>query len=265
MQVARFQRIFLDAFSGDGFGPIPPHEPATPSSSCNAGDQQGNTKSESVELAKNPTDTSTSSTSSISANESVAPRGLSQAFEGPGTIFPSRATTANVVAASATVYNLLGDIEPQALLEADEQEMDGSGRRIKTLGLRCVLARSPGFSRKEGAGHEKILDGEDSISCYDLRLTHFYSHLCRLFLIPLFPTEAGSFELVSKLRSSLQPKLGSSVLDEESHRLLAQSLSSPIPPALLLRVALVRLQSVMPKAHPDRAVSSSLSSRNHKL
>ncbi len=173
---------------------------------------------------------------------------------------------AAAAAAYATAHNFLGDTDSQALMDADENEVDGTGKRIESLGLRCVLTRSAGLIRKEGEGHSKDLDSEDYISSYELWMPQFYTKLCRLFLIPLFSTETGSFELVSKLRASLQSRQGgSTTLDDESHRLLAQSLSSPIPPALLLRVALVRLQSAIQYARPDRAVSSGFGILKHNF
>jgi hypothetical protein len=161
--------------------------------------------------------------------------------------------------AATDVRKFLSDTDPQALIEADENDFDGTGNRIKTRGLRCVLTRSTGLTRKDGGWHPKDLDDEDCISCYDLRMPRFYTNMCRLFLFPLFATETGSFELLSKLRASLQSMQGGcSILEDESHKLIAKSLSSPIPPALLLRVALMRLQSAIPHAHPERAVRSGL-------
>jgi hypothetical protein len=230
--VARFQRIFFDASFGNGFCPSQQRESATACHSCDGG----------------PTDLQYVDTKLNSCLSQVCTEST-----GSGSISLSGDTASNFSTASATMCSLLGDTDPCALLDTDESEVGGTGKRIKSLGLRCVLARSSKFIKKE---NEKDWDSEDSVSCYELRLPHFYSKLCILFLMPLFSTETGSFEFVAKLRASLQSKLGRSILDEESHILLAQSLSSPIPPALLLRVALVRLQSAMPPAHPDKAVSS---------
>ena len=256
LQLARLQRISLQEFPCNGHGSSPQHEPATASASC-AG-QLESTPSQSVDTGKNPPGPSSVNVSFKSGIECSAPRGSIQLFmewTGSGSTIVSENDTAAATAASDSVLNLLGNTNLQALMDADETEVYGAGQRIKTLGLRCVLTRSAELIRKEVEGHSKDLEYEDCISCYDLRMPQFYSKLCSFFLIPLFSTETGSFELLSKLRASLQSRQGgSSMLDDECHRLLAQSLSSPIPPALLLRVALVRLQSAIPDAHPDSSV-----------
>ena len=180
-------------------------------------------------------------------------------WTGTGSTIFSADDMAATSAASASVHNLFGDMDPQALIDADENDVDGTGKRIKSLGLRCVLTRSAGLTRKnlKEERHSKDLEIEDCISCYELRMPQFYTKICRLFLIPLFETESESFEFLSKLSAGLRSRqCGGSMLDKESHNLIAQSLSSPIPPALLLRVALVRLQSAIPDVHPDRAVRS---------
>jgi hypothetical protein len=90
--------------------------------------------------------------------------------------------------------------------------------------------------------------------CYDMLLTPFYTSLCTLFLVPLFSDRGSAEELASELLSNVAGAGAAGALPPGSGRWLADLVSNALPPALVLRAVLLRLQWATPSIHPDRPV-----------
>ena len=93
---------------------------------------------------------------------------------------------------------------------------------------------------------------------YDMRLTPFYTSLCPLFLVPLFWERDSAETLASELLTNVAGVGAAGTLPPGSGRWLADLVSNALPPALVLRAVLLRLQWATPSAHPDWQVDSIL-------
>ncbi len=152
---------------------------------------------------------------------------------------------------------LIGGAEAQALLDADSRAWFQV----------CVLGcEGSSDDHDSGTGVAPVQEEWEDVEglkgsareCYDLHLAPFYSNLCSLFLVPLFSDHAGAEELASELLCVVGGAGSGSALPPGAGRWLADLVSNPLPPALLLRVVLLRLRWTTPEAHPDWQVHRGL-------
>ena len=226
LQVARIQKLLAQAAVGSEIGFSTPSARVLRSNSSWSGE---NTRAS--------LDGGVSSTPPVATpparSSPIALSGLNRTMLGPD---------ANRAAAEMG-RELIGGESAQALLDADAlncARASYAGFFCATDGQNATVERMDCTDEKAGA-----------TGCYDLHLAPFYSNLCSLFLVPLFSDRAGAEELASELLCVVANGSAVGALPPGSGLWLADLVSNPLPPALLLRIVLLRLKWITPTGHPD--------------
>jgi hypothetical protein len=158
-------------------------------------------------------------------------------------------------AAAEMGRELIGGIDAQALLDVAGSWLwvcgpgGGGGLDSDTV---VVSVREGDEDEFEGGA------SSHSVWCYDMRLAPFYTSLCTLFLVPLFSDRGSAEDLASELLSNVAGAGAAGALPPGSGRWLADLVSNALPPALILRAVLLRLQWATPSSHPDWQVQPCL-------